>query len=365
MWWAARTLLRAESESARRFVVGILEVIAVGVVLAAAYGGHAGIGGSFVPGVVLRAMHFGSLCVWMGTVAALWILVRRDRSLAVLWPSVSVLATIGLALTGVSGLLLSGRVVATVTGLLGTTYGQRIVFKAGLVMVLAIFGGFAARRVQRGGQPRGIAFELGVGAVAVVIAALLASSAPALGEQFSPVPEARPQVVTSDLADLTVSASLEPARPGPNLVQVRVLETRRPSPGPVQDVVFRLIGGDGSVVAEREGVPASGLLEWSDVDVASPGFYRVEVDVARPARAVSPFVASWTVDAVPVTRVDRVVSTRPWAPLASVLAVAWLVVVASAGWALRHRRRRTSPSSHPGGSSAETVECHRGTPVHT
>lgn len=335
MWWTVRLLLRAGNDSARRFVVGILQVIAAGVIVAAAYGGHAGIGGSFLVGVILRAVHLGSLCIWIGAVAATWLLARRDRALAVLWPAVSTLAEIGLALTGASGLLLSGRVAVTITALLGTTYGQRIVVKAGLLVVLAVLGAVAARRIQRGAEPRRVPVEFGVAGVAIVIAALLAGSAPARGPQFSPEPESRPQVVTSDVLDLTVSASLEPARPGPNLVQVRVLETRRPAPGPVENVTFRIIGGDGSIVAERRGVPDSGLLEWTDITVPNPGAYRVEVDIARPALAVSPFVATWTVDPVPVRRADRVVSTHSWAPFAALMAGGWLILVAAGRWGLR------------------------------
>ena len=341
MWWTVRLLHRTDSDSGRRFLVGILQVIAAGVVIAAAYGGHAGIGGTFLVGVGLRTAHLASLCIWVGAVAAMWLLARRDRTIGLLWPAVGRLAAIGLAVTGASGLLLSGRVAMTVTALLGTTYGQRIVMKAGLLVVLAGLGAVAARGVQRDREPRRIPLELSVAGLAIVIAALLAGSAPARGQQFLPAPESHPQVVTSDVLDLTVSASLEPARPGPNLVQVRVLETRRPAPGPVRNVTFRIIGGDGSVIAERHGVPDSGLLEWTDITVPNPGTYRVEVDIARPALAVSPFVASWSVDPVPVPRAGRVVSTDSWAPLAAVLAAGWLILVAVGRWGLRHVARRT------------------------
>ena len=341
MWWTVRLVHRTDSDAARRFLVRILQVIAAGVVIAAAYGGHAGIGGSFLVGVVLRIAHLASLCIWIGAVAATWLLARRDRTVGLLWPAVSRLAAIGLAVSGASGLLLSGRVAMTVTALLGTTYGQRIVIKSGLLVVLAGLGAVAARSVQRSREPRRIPVELSVAGLAIVIAALLANSAPARGQQFSPEPESHPQVVTSDVLDLTVSASLQPARPGPNLVQVRVLETRRPAPGPVQNVTFRIIGGDGSVIAERQGVPASGLVEWTDITVPNPGTYRVEVDVARPALAVSPFVASWTVDPVPVARAGRVVSTDSWAPLATGLAGGWLILAAAGRWGLRHVAGRT------------------------
>jgi methionine-rich copper-binding protein CopC/putative copper export protein len=346
LWWTVRLLHRGGNHAAQWFVVRILAVIAFGFVIAEAYGGHAGIGGSFLYGVLLRSVHLASLCVWIGAIAAMWLLSRADRQLVALWPSISSLAAIGLAVTGASGLLLSGRVAVTVTALLGTTYGQRIVIKAGLIIVLAVLGTLATRRVMRGGEPRRVPLEIGVAGCAIVIAALLASSAPARGEQFLPLPNEEPQIVTSDLLDLTVSASIEPARPGPNLVQVRVLDTRRPSPGPIENVRLRISGGDGSVIAERQGVPDSGVLEWTDISVPNPGTYRVEVDVTRSALPVSPFVASWAVDPVPVPRVDRVLSTRQWAPIAAVFAAGWLLLVAAGWWGTR---RLFTPKHHEAG----------------
>jgi hypothetical protein len=343
LWWTVRLLHRGGNHAAQWFVVRILAVIAFGFVIAEADGGHAGIGGSFLYGVFLRSVHLASLCVWIGAIAAMWLLSRADRQLLTLWPSISSLAAIGLATTGASGLLLSGRVAVTVTALLGTTYGQRIVIKAGLLVVLALLGTLATHRVTRGREPRRLPLEMGVAGCAIVIAALLASSAPARGEQFLPPPNEEPQIVTSDLLDLTVSASIEPARPGPNLVQVRVLDTRRPSPGPIENVKLRISGGDGSVIAERQGVPDSGVLEWTDISVPNPGTYRVEVDVTRSALPVSPFVASWAVDPVPVPRVDRVLSTRQWAPIAAVFAAGWLLLVAAGWWGTR---RLFTPTPH-------------------
>jgi methionine-rich copper-binding protein CopC/putative copper export protein len=343
LWWTVRLLHRGGNHAAQWFVVRILAGIAGGFVLASAYGGHAGIGGSFLVGVALRALHLAALSVWIGAVAAVWLLGRRDRQLRALWPSISWLAAIGLAVTGATGLLLSGRVAVTVTALLGTTYGQRIVIKAGLLVVLAVLGAMATRRIRRGGEPRRLPLELGVAALAIVIAGLLASSAPARGEQFLPPPHEEPQIATSDVLDLTISASIEPARPGPNLVQVRVLDTRRPSPGPVSNVVVRITGGDGTVIAERQGVPASGAIEWADVTIPNPGTYRVEVDVDRPIKPVSPFVASWSVDPAPIPRVDRVVSTRSWAPFAAIFAAGWVLLVAAGWWGTR---RLFTPTRH-------------------
>jgi copper transport protein len=322
----------ARDRSAQLFVVRSLAVVAAGFLAAAAIGGHAGIGGSFAVGALLRFLHLAALSVWIGAVAALWVVGRREQELRVLWPEVSTLAAIGLALTGATGLLLSGRVAVTITALLGTTYGQRIVVKAGLLVVLAVLGASASRRVRRGGSPRALPIELTVALAAVVFAALLASTAPARGERFLAAPDEQPQIVTSNVGDLTVSASIEPARPGPNLVDIAVLNTRRPAPGPIENANVRIEGADGSVVAERQGVPEQGPLEWTDIAIPSPGTYRVQVDVTRSVAPVSPFVATWKVDAAPVPRATTVVSTRSWAPIAAIAAAGWLVFVA-AGWA--------------------------------
>jgi hypothetical protein len=151
-------------------------------------------------------------------------------------------------------------------------------------------------------------------------------------------------MVTSDARDLTVSASIEPARPGPNLVQIRVLETRRPSPGPVNSVTIRVVGGDGVVIAERVGRPTAGLVEWADVDVPSPGLYRVEVDIDRPALPVSPTVASWQVAPAALPRAPTVVSAHSWGPIAAGFGLLWVLLVA-AGWWATGRIQRAVPAA--------------------
>lgn len=322
----------ATDHAARLFVARTLAAVAAGYLAAAAIGGHAGIGGSFAVGALLRFLHLAALSVWIGAVAALWVVTRRRAELRALWPDVSTLAAIGLALTGATGLLLSGRVAVTVTALLGTTYGKRVVVKAGLLLVLAALGGIASRRVRRGGAPGALPVEIAVGLAALVFAALLASAAPARGERFLAAPGEQPQIVTSNVGDLTVSASLQPARPGPNLVDVAVLNTRRPAPGPIEKVIVRIQAADGSVVAERDGVPDQSPLEWTDIAIPSPGTYRLRVEVIRTVAPVSPFVGTWKVDAAPVPRAKKVVSTRSWAPIAGIAAAGWLVFVA-AGWA--------------------------------
>ncbi|MEI8238257.1 MAG: copper resistance protein CopC [Actinomycetota bacterium] len=336
VWWAGRLVQRADG-AAREFAARVALGISVLFVLAAAYGGHAGIGGMFAVGVIIRFAHLLSLCGWIGVVASLWWLARREPSLPRLWPDVSRVAAVGLAVTGASGLLLSGRVVQTVTALFGSTYGRIVVAKFALVVVLALLGAVAARRVVRGLSPRTVVAEMAVAAAALVLASVLASSAPARGAQFSPPSGAGPQVVTGDVHDLTVNLTVTPARPGENLVTLRVLETRRPTPGVLQSVTFtmRLAG---AVAEQRSGVPKDGVLEWADIKLTNPGTYDVDVAIGRPTAPVPDFTTTVEVAATPVPRAATVVSDREWAPLAAALALVWVLAVAMGRWVIARRQ---------------------------
>jgi methionine-rich copper-binding protein CopC/putative copper export protein len=341
LWWVGRMLRRART-AARPQLIGVLAILMAGFLVLAALGGHSAVGGDSLVGSALRVAHYGSFCLWLGTVAALWWETRAATDPLELWPAVSRIAVYGLAMTGLTGLLLSARVVATVTGLLGTFYGRVVVGKIAVVLLLGLFGAFAARSVIRNGAPRHVPIEFSLGVGALVMAGMLANSVPAVGARFDAVPAGVPQVVTHDIADLTVSALLQPARPGPNLVRLSVLETRRPSPGDVQRVTMTLTRADGTEVATREGVPSSGVLEWSDVELAAPGPYAISVRVDRPALAVPDFNGDLTVAATPVLRAATVVSNRRWAAIALPLAGGWIALVTTGGWLMRRRRRQGS-----------------------
>jgi hypothetical protein len=150
-----------------------------------------------------------------------------------------------------------------------------------------------------------------------------------------------PQIVTGDVDDLTVSVQLQPALPGANLLQVSVLDTRRPTPGPVERVSVVVRRADGEVVSRRDGTPVDGALEWADVDLAAPGGYSVEVTIDRPAAPVPRFDSAVTVQAAPVPRAETVVSSSSWAPIAAAIAAGWVALVAAGAFLVRRVRGRS------------------------
>lgn len=341
IWWASRLLSRADRRAGEVLVERVIGVIALGFVTIAAFAGHTGIGGNRWVGIAIRFVHLSAICAWVGAVGVAAVAVRRQLvdDVPRLWRAVSRTAAFGLAGVGVSGLLLSGRLVETVTALLSTTYGLTIVAKIVGLAVLAVLGLRAARRVAgaRLVGDRFLGTEMAVAAIVLVLAAVLAATPPARGEQFLPLDPPQPQVVTADVADLVVSASLLPARPGPNLLEVRVLDTRRPAPGPIDGVTITIADGAGVEVLRLDGVPRDGVMSWQDVSLPAPGAYTLNARIARDELVPPPFDATFAVAPAPAPRVDTVVSDRRLAGLVVPIAVMWAVVVAVAAVTIRRR----------------------------
>jgi copper transport protein len=343
LWWM-RGLIQRTASLASPFRDRLLLGLWAAMLVLASLGGHAGIGGSEWVGVPLRFVHLAALSAWLGLVAATAIAVRETATRAMIWRRVSLVAVIGIAVTGATGLIMSGRVVENVTALLSTRYGRLLVAKSIGIVALGVLGFLAAVRVRNGHvlTLRSLAPELSVGVALVVMASIAAGSAPARGERFLPLPAAAPQVVTAESNDLLVNASLDPAQPGANLVSVRVLDTRRPAPGPIEDVTIAFSDASGQVVATRSGTPIEGLIEWSGVELPAPGEVVASIVIDRPARDAPEVTAPMTITPPPVTRVETVVSSRRWAPLALAAANVWVVLVVVSRLLISRRRVGTA-----------------------
>lgn len=330
LWWLLRLPVTAASARVTSRVSSRVSLaLWSAMVLLASVGGHSGVGGTVAVGAMLKWVHLVALGVWLGSIAVVAALRNHRGDRSTVWRTVGRCSVVGLAGTGVTGLLLSGRTVETVTGLLSTRAGALGLVKMVGLCLLAVAGGLNARRVVRSGLPRRhlVAVELGLAAVLVVIAASLAGTPPAVGEAYRALPAAEPQIATADAADLVVSATVEPARPGPNLVSVSVLDTRRPSPGAVSSVRVVFADAAGHEVASDPVVPVDGRAEVGGLVLPGPGTWTMSIEVDRPAAPVGPVGSVVEISATPVARVRTVVSDREWWPFAALAALGWGVVV--------------------------------------
>jgi copper resistance protein D len=143
--------------------------------------GHTGTSPDHQFAVVTVALHVGAAALWVGGLAVLLVMIaphRRLREKAI--PRFSRIATVcvvGTALTGVANAVLR---LPTLDALWTSGYGALLLVKTALIAVLALLGGLARRRLQRGTLPvlRWAGLEVTVMAVTIGVAAALSQTAP-------------------------------------------------------------------------------------------------------------------------------------------------------------------------------------------
>jgi copper transport protein len=344
-------------------------LVALALTVAVALDGHvSGAGGTSAGSVLLLAMHIAAMGVWAGGVVALCVALlalRRatghvDRAAAMAMAvGFGPAAAVSFATLGATGLLLSGVQVSTVTALLSTQYGAVLLAKIGLIGVVALFGlrhalwtwrGLAGT-VRQTHYPARLPLTIGIeatGALAVVLlASVLGASAPALGPQFAPPDNATNVTqLTKERDGLLITVSVKPNRPGPNLLSVRLVNTRRPAPAPVQSVTI-LVRRPDDPQGQLLATTASGAAYDAGSLKLGAGDVDFNVRIVRPGLADSIEVMAWKVDPVVVARAPVVVSNQPLAPAVDTAAVLLLVVAAAMVGAGVVRLRRARLVTRP------------------
>ena len=348
--------------------------LAAGVV---AVTGHVGTGdGAQTPWRwVALTVHLTAMLAWAGGLAALAVAVgpllrtrgaERDLARSVLGRFWRVAAP-ALAALAVTGLYLGGQLIASVDALLLTTYGRALLVKTAIAAIAILLGAsnaaalhphlrarlvavvpFSARLIpSTGAMRRTLALEAVAAMGVVLAAAVMGSSAPALGPQFEPEPAAAAVVPAAIQAeDLMVTVAIRPDRPGPNFLDLAVLETRRPAPAPITSVRVRLVAPSGAVQTMTPSMTAKGRYLVNDLALGEAGPWRVEVAISRSGLADTVAALPWSVVPAPAAPHAVLVSDGPLAPIATPAALlaallfAVLVAVAAARRSLAGRQRR-------------------------
>jgi copper transport protein len=343
-------------------------LLAVTLAAAAAVSGHAaGASGLTAGEVLLRTVHLLAMGMWagglLGLVIGLLVLrrsgVQQAGGVRTLVLGFGPYAGVGFALLGVTGLLLSGGQVASITALLSTSYGLVLALKVaatGLVAIVALrhalftWRGLGSKgRHQR--PPRALlataGLECGGALIVMLLAAVLGSSAPARGPQFDPVSTDAPATqVTRQSGELLGAVSVKPNRLGPNLLSVQVVDSRRPPLAPITGVTILLRQPGGSGRSESLATTRTGSrFDAGSVDLTA-GDLDVAVLVHRSGLTDTMIQVPWRVNGPEVVRAPVVISAAPLAPavnLAATLVALGAAVVLLAG-VLRGRRRRDEES---------------------
>jgi copper transport protein len=253
----------------------------------------------------------------------------------------AVLAAGCLAVLTVTGLLMTGALVATVDALLTTPYGLLLLAKVAAVGVAGLLGLRTFRRLRHA-EPalprRGLVAEAVVLVAVLGLAGSLAAAGPARGPRFPTGGRVVTQPeVSGQAADLVDTVRIRPNRPGRNVVTVTLADTRRPAPAPVTGVSVLLTGPDGTRRVHPVTRTTDGWVVTVD-DIRAAGDWRVSVTVMRDGLSPVTDAHVWAVAPPATAAVPVFVSSAPLEPLLRWLA--WLLAVAVAATAvlLAHRR---------------------------
>jgi copper transport protein len=353
--WTARVLLglglaallpRARSIPAR--LAGL--ALGAALLLSLSLGSHAATESKPALPVIGDWVHLAAACLWVGGlgyfVAGL-IALRplpdrlRTQLVAELIPRFSRVALPTVAFLVASGTYASVLRVGSWSGLFGTTYGQTLMSKILIAVIMVAFGAsnllFITPRMHRSaGQPAGsprlvnlfrriVTTESLLGAGALLAAALLTSLPPAR------VPTAPASLtMRGAAADLRVLLEVSPGRVGANTFTVTVTSDGEPVVG-AKEVGLRFEAADfdipqSTAVLQEVG---GGRYRGQGTYLSLPDRWRVQVAVRREGGFDA--LVHLTVDLRP----PGAGRGLPWPRLTGVL----LVVAALAGWAVVRRRR--------------------------
>jgi copper transport protein len=334
---------------------------------------------SFSPARVLAyGFHLLGAGMWIGgQIALIFFIAPRlrtrseDYALArEIYSQFGGIAAVGVAVLLVSGLYNGAQQVASVDALLLTPYGRALLFKTLLVVLTGLIGlrhashfHFRVARIlhefisQRAGiiifgkvNPAATLRLQLLGGVAIfLLAAFMGSTQPARGPAFDAPAQAvtaqnAPPISLSNMADdLLVNFSVKPNQPGQNFIDVGVFNTRRPVPGPIEEVVVKLLppGGQGEI---QVSVPLSdsekdGSYHVSTDAMQVSGDWKVSVIVRRAGLQDAVLEAPWRVisSAPTITNRQTLISSHSLAPLLTMASLLLAILLGGAWLALALR----------------------------
>ncbi len=203
-------------------------ILGLGILLTKSFIGHAAASQSEVLAVTMNFLHLTAICIWIGSLLVIAAIlpgeaslpssgVDRKRTIFGVIRTFSIWGTGLVAILILSGTYASLKYVPTMYSLFNTLYGQILLTKCGLVLIML---GFAANNNLRGrrNQPLGksVWIELSIGVVTLVLAAILTNIPTAMS---SPGPVDLSQTLENGN---TISLQISPNVIGNNHFEIHV-----------------------------------------------------------------------------------------------------------------------------------------------
>lgn len=307
------------------------------------------------------ALHLLAASLWVGGLLAMAmalvpLLPRQRTELPTIikagWKPFSIIAVLCVVILFATGFYNTGRQVASADALLTTFYGQALMAKVFVVLLVGAIGLLnsmllhprlatpLARILRRSSGwtplplrklPTLVIIEVSIGVLVLLIAGVMTSSATPRGIEYAVDPEEIPNALSQTVDDLVITLNAKPNRPGQNVFSVFARSTRKPEPAEIGRVLLRFeyLGRDvGRTSATAEQVASDRfILTGNHLNLG--GEWRIQVVVRRLGLEDSVATFNWIVAPAVDVR-PTVVSRAALEPALTLLAAAILLLVATA-----------------------------------
>lgn len=308
--------------------------------------------------VVSHGVHLFGAFLWIGGMlslgAGLLPFIRNHREelgylVKVGWRPFSNIAALSFGLLLATGLYNTGRQVASLDALLTTLYGQALLFKIALLLIVGYFGFFSTSLLHTSLSSsvkklfenstrwtpleidrlsRLIKIRVGLAALVLLVTGLITASAAPRDASFTIDYENVPGALSQTVDDFVVTLNTKPNRPGQNVFNVFAASTRRPVPVEIARVIMRFnyldenIGRETVTLEEIE--PGRFLLSGNYLKL--PGNWQIDVVIRRQGMEDSVASFNWIVVPPGETRPEVVSKTPLTAPLTITAALTLLSI---------------------------------------
>ena len=350
-------------------------VLGVYVLIAQSMVSHSAGAQDYLLPVTVNTLHLLFAGFWIGGLIALVIcllpVLLHDRrafseNVRLAWGPFSVLAAVSVGLVVATGLYSTGSQVISADALLLSPYGRTLTIKILLVLLAGCVGLFnssllhpklAAPLARILKKPPGwtpfrlehfpwlVLTEVIFGLVILLTVGVLTTLPPARDLAYTVSPEAQPQDVLEPINDLFVTLAIKPNRPGLNLFNIDVLNSRRPAPADILRVIVRMTYLEQDMGTTSQDAQFVNSANWKSSYrlagsyLTQPGKWSIQVIVRRKGMPDSQVTIPWTV--LPLGNIrPRLVSQYPWQALLALGAgiIALLVLLIAGLFWLRARR---------------------------
>ncbi|PLS05504.1 copper resistance CopC/CopD family protein [Bacillus halotolerans] len=256
-----------------------------GLLLAKAFTGHAAVVEEKTVGILMDFLHLSAASIWIGGIAAIVLLLSQewrqpDKTLA--WETVKRFSPWALTAVGVilfSGLLNGFFIIRSMDSLFHTAYGQALLVKSGLFVLMLILGGihFLLTRKRQGSKiTRTLKAEWAIG-IAVLITAAVFTSLPSPPE---PAPEPFYQTKAIENGQ-NVSLSISPNQPGKNVFELRVTDHNRDPVKNIQQITLTVyktgLSGNKNKSTFQLKEKTDGIFQTENLSINEKGNWKIKV----------------------------------------------------------------------------------------